>query len=108
MGVSADIDGDSLRAAAPYVEEDVPLYDATSVVIRDDPDFERARGYGGKDFGSRRFYNSELGEVTYAAYWGVVRKIVVEHSGGMLVFDLDPWNPTEAFHERSAASPPSP
>ncbi len=107
-GVSADIDGDSLSVAAPFVEEDVPLSDITSVEIREDLDFERAWGYGGKDLGSGRFHNSELGEVTYAAYRGVSQKIVVEHSGGTLVFNLVSGNSTEAFYERLVASLPPP
>lgn len=107
MGISAEIDGDSLSVEAPFVEEDVPFSEITKAEVRDDLDFERTWGYGGRDIGSGRFHNSELGEVTYAAYRGVVQKIVVEHSRGTLVFNLDSGPSTEAFYERLVSSLPS-
>jgi hypothetical protein len=107
MCVSADTDGDSLRVAAPFAEGDVPLSDITSVEIREDPDFERKRGHGGKDFVGGQFHNSKLSEVTYAATVGRPE----DNRGtlrGTLAFNLESGTSTEAFYEGLMSIPAVP
>lgn len=103
--VSVGMDDDSLEIDATMMHQDIAFSDISSVELRDDVDYGmRVGGYGGADISSGNFRNSEFGNYRLALHNGVDLCIVVHHSGGVTVFNLDSEQSTEDFYHRLSAA----
>ncbi len=95
----ASLDDDSLTVKAFMVNEDIAYSDITLVELRENVDYgSRIGGYGGADYLSGKFRNDEFGKYTLAVKRSVSESIVVHHANGVLVFNLESNEATEAFH----------
>ncbi len=95
----ASLDDDSLTVKAFMVNKDIAYSDITLVELRDDVDYgSRVAGYGGAEYRSGKFMNDEFGKYTLAIKRSTSESIVVHHTGGVLVFNLESNGATETFH----------
>ncbi len=95
----ASLDDDSLTVKAFMVNEDIPYSDIALVELREDVNYgSRVAGYGGLEYLSGKFTNDEFGKYTLAVKKSTSESIVVHHTGGVLVFNLEDNASTEAFH----------
>jgi len=98
--VSATLDEEGLHVEAPFVNKDIPLDEISSVELRDDFDVgRRVGGFGGTRVQSGQFLNDELGRYTLAAYTFVPLHIVVHHSDGVLVLNVDTVEGTQQLYD---------
>lgn len=98
--VSASLEDDGLQVSAPFVDEHVAYGEISSVELRHGfDDGRRVGGFGGTDISSGNFVNDELGRYVLARYNAVGDCIVVHHSGGVLVFNLDSSDATAQMFE---------
>lgn len=97
--VSASLEHDALQVNAPFVDEHIAYGDIRSVELRQTfDDGRRVGGFGGSEVSSGNFLNDELGRYTLARYNAVESCIVVHHTGGVLVFNLDSSDTTERMY----------
>ncbi len=95
----ASLDDDSLTVKAFMVNEDIAYTDITLVELREDVGYgSRVAGYGGATYLSGKFMNDEFGKYTLAVKKSTSECIVVHHTGGVLVFNLENNGDTETFH----------
>lgn len=98
--VSVSLEDDIVQVSAPFVDEIISFEDVTSVELRDDIDNgRRVGGFGGTKVSSGNFENDEFGRYTLARYDDVDRCVVVHHSGGVLVFNLDTPESTMSMYD---------
>ncbi|MBI0584391.1 MAG: DUF3784 domain-containing protein [Methanomassiliicoccus sp.] len=98
--VSASLEDDGLQVNAPFVDEHIPYDDITAVELRGSFDNgRRVGGFGGSDISSGNFQNDEFGRYVLARFNNVESCIVVHHSGGVLVFNLDTADGTARMHD---------
>lgn len=84
--IDIDLSEDHFSVNAIMLDEKIYYDDIYSLEITEEK-FKRVWGYGGSEIGTGNFSNSNLGKVKYAAYSDVSVKIVVEHKGGIFVFN---------------------
>jgi hypothetical protein len=88
--VSASLEGESLHVNAPMVNEQISYRDVTAIELRNSyDDGHRIGGFGGTVVSSGHFQNDEFGTYILARYNSVGTCIVVHHTNGVLVFNLD-------------------
>ena len=98
--VSANIDDKGLEVSAPFVDEKISYQDIDSVELRNDVDYgSRRAGYAGKNLLSGNFRNDEFGNYKLAIHRSTSECIVVHHSSGILLFNLDSSDDTERFYD---------
>lgn len=98
--VNAALEDDGLQIEAPAANRDIAYGDITDVELRQsfDPG-RRVGGFGGSEVSSGNFRNEEFGRYVLAQYNDIPEHIVVHHSGGVLVFNLDSSERTIQFCE---------
>lgn len=88
--VNVSLADDALHVTAPFVDENIPYSDVSSVELRDTfYNGHRVGGFGGTEISSGNFHNDEFGRYTLARYNDVQKCIVVHHGNSVLVFNLD-------------------
>lgn len=97
--VSAELNAGELRIEAPFVDESVPYQNIGEVEIRSGVDYgSRQSGYAGGNMLSGNYKNDEFGIYKLAIHRSTGECIVVHHSGGILVFNLDSSEETEQIY----------
>lgn len=97
--VSADLDDGGLDVSAPFVNEHISYQDMDRVELRSDVDYgSRTSGYAGNDLLSGNYRNDEFGSYKLAIQKSTSNCIVVHHSDGILVFNLDSSDNTERYY----------
>ncbi len=98
--VSASVGSESVHVTAPFVDQNITYSDISSVELRDHfDDGRRVGGLGGTEVNSGRFRNDELGNYILARYNAVESCIVVHHTGGTLVFNVDTVDGTVQLYD---------
>lgn len=99
-GIRAELTGDALHVKGPMFEETVALSDIVSFELQQDVAYG-SRTWGA-DFVSLKtgnFQNTVFGAYRCAVYAKPQSCIVVQHSGGTLVFNLKTDEATQAFFQ---------
>jgi hypothetical protein len=103
--VSASLEVDSLHVSAPLVNEQVSYEDVTAIELRNGFDEgHRVGGFGGTVVSSGHFQNDEFGRYILARYNSVETCIVVHHTNGVLVFNLDSTERTTQLYNEMRSS----
>lgn len=98
--VSASLDDKGLEVSAAFVDEKISYQDIDSVELRNDVDYgSRRAGLADKNLLSGNFRNEEFGNYKLAVHRSTDECIVVHHSDGILVFNLDSSDDTERFYD---------
>lgn len=97
-GIHAELTGDTLHVKGPMFEETVRLSEIASAELQQDVAYgSRTLGADFVGLKTGNFQNTAFGSYRCAVYSNPRNCIVVQHSGGTLVFNLKTDEQTQAF-----------